>query len=120
VNTDCFQGLCTYCAQQQLEWVPGTGKACVACNMKKVRYSYLGVKKSSEIIISSKEEGVTPRLKKAKTLGIVPKAGPVSVMIGKLAEGSAEVLDAIWQQNVLLNELLVFEEQLCCLNGLIP
>jgi hypothetical protein len=48
---------------------------------------------------------VTPRLKKAKTLGVVPKAGKVLVEVGKSANGSAEILDVIWQQNLLLRNL---------------
>jgi hypothetical protein len=91
--------------------MPGTGKACMSCNAKKVRCSSLGAKPSAKISIPSGEEEATPRPKKAKTSGILPKAGKVSVEIGKSADGSAEILDVIRQQNALLNELLIFQEQ---------
>jgi hypothetical protein len=57
-----------------LEYVPGTRKVCATCNTKKVQCSYLGVKLLVEVIVSSDEEGPMLRLKKAKTLGVVPKA----------------------------------------------
>jgi hypothetical protein len=91
--------------------MPGTGKAFTVCNAKKVRCSYLGVKPLDEIIILSKEEGTTPKPQKAKMSGVVPKAGKVSVEIGKLANSSAEILKAIRQQNSLLGELLGYQQQ---------
>jgi hypothetical protein len=91
--------------------MPRTGKACMSCSAKKVRCSFLGAKPLAEIIVSSDEEGATPRPKKPKASGIIPKAGKVSVEVGKTAEGSAEILDAIRHQNALLSELLVFQEQ---------
>jgi hypothetical protein len=87
-----LQGACTYCARRGLECVPGTAKACMSCNTKKVRCSYLGAKPSAEIIVSfvsSNEEVATPRPKRPKTAGIVPKARPVSVVVGKSAKGLA-------------------------------
>jgi hypothetical protein len=90
--------------------VPGTGKACMSCSAKKVRCSLLGAK-SAEIVVSSDEEVETPRPKKPKASGIVPKAGKVSVEVGKTAEASAEILDAIRHQNALLSELLVYQQQ---------
>jgi hypothetical protein len=82
----------------------------MSCSAKKVRCSHLGAK-SAEIVVSSDEEVATPRPKKPKASGIVPKAGKVSVEVGKTAEGSAEILDAIRHQNALLSELLVFQQQ---------
>jgi hypothetical protein len=79
--------------------------------MKKVMCSYLGAKASAEIIISSDEEGAMPRPKWAKTLGLVPKAGKVTVEVGKSADSMAKLLEAIHQQNSLLRELLIFQEQ---------
>jgi hypothetical protein len=50
----------------------------MSCNTKKVRYSFLGAKRSAKIIVSSdEEEGETPRPKRAKTSGIAPRAGKV-------------------------------------------
>jgi hypothetical protein len=83
----------------------------MSCNAKKVRCSYLGAKKSVEVILSSDEEGATPRPKRPKTSGIAPRAGKVWVEVGKTAEGSAEILDEIRKQNALLRELLIFQEQ---------
>jgi hypothetical protein len=80
----------------------------MSCSTKKVRCSFLGAKPSAEIIVSSDEEGATPR---PKASGIIPKDGKVSVEVGKMAEGSAEILDAIRHQNALLSELLVFQQQ---------
>jgi hypothetical protein len=91
----------------------------MSCNAKNVWCSYLGAKPLAEIIVSSDEEVAMPRPKKAKTSGIVPKAGPVSVMVGKSADGSAEILDAIRQQNGLINELLVLQEQLALATSLL-
>jgi hypothetical protein len=91
--------------------LPGTGKACMSCSAKKVRCSFLGAKPSAELIVSSDEEGATPRPKKPKTSGIVPKAGKVSVEVSRSADGSAKILNAIRQQNSLLSELLIFQEQ---------
>jgi hypothetical protein len=82
----------------------------MSCSAKKVRCSHLGVK-SAEIVVSSDEEVATLRPKKPKASGIVPKAGKVSVAVGKTAEGAAEILDAIRHQNALLSELLVFQQQ---------
>jgi hypothetical protein len=83
----------------------------MSCSAKKVQCSFRGAKPWAEIILSSDEEVTTPRPKKPKTSGIVPKAGKVSVEVVKLAKGSAEILDAIWHQNALLSELLIFQEQ---------
>jgi hypothetical protein len=91
--------------------MPGAGKVCVNCNAKRVQCSYLGAKVLAEIIISSDEEVAMPRPKKAKTSGMVPKAGKVSVEVGRLADGSAEILNAIQQQNSLLGQLLGFQQQ---------
>jgi hypothetical protein len=91
--------------------MPGTGKACANCNTKKVGHSYWGEKQLAGIIISSEEEGAMLRPKKAKMSGLVPKAGEVSVMVGKLTDRSANILDAIWQQNSLLSELLGLQQQ---------
>jgi hypothetical protein len=79
--------------------MPGTGKACATCNTKKVWCSFLGTKPSVKVIVSSDKEVVTARPKKAKTLGIMPRAGKVLVEVGKLAEGSVEILNAIQQLN---------------------
>jgi hypothetical protein len=79
--------------------------------MKKVRCSYLGAKVSAKIIILSDKEGVTPRPKRAKTSGLVPKARKVMVEVGKSADSTAELLEAIHQQNSMLRELLIFQEQ---------
>jgi hypothetical protein len=94
-----------------MECVPGTGKVCAGCNIKKVRCSFLGAKPSVEVIVSSDEEGARLRLKGAKMAGLVPKAGKVSVMVGKPTDGSAEIRDTIRQQNSLLRELLILQEQ---------
>jgi hypothetical protein len=83
----------------------------MSCNAKKVRCSYMGTKPSAEFILSSDEEVVIPRPKKAKTSGLVLRAGKVSVEVRKSADGPAKILDAIWQQNTLLCELLIFQEQ---------
>jgi hypothetical protein len=83
----------------------------MSCSAKKVRCSHLGAKPSAEIVVSSDEEVATPRPKKPKASGIVLKAGKVSVEVGKTADGSAEILDAIRQQNSLLNNLLIYQEQ---------
>jgi hypothetical protein len=83
----------------------------MSCSAKKVRCSFLGGKPSAEIILSSDEEVATARPKKPKASGIVPKAGKVSVEVTRSADGSAEILDAIRQQNSLLNDLLIFQEQ---------
>jgi hypothetical protein len=83
----------------------------MSCSAKKVRCSHLGAKPSAEIVVSSDEEVTTPRPKKPKASGIVPKAGKVLVEVGKMADGSAEILDAIRQQNSLLNDLLIYQEQ---------
>jgi hypothetical protein len=91
--------------------VPGTGKACMSCSAKKVRCSHLGAKPSAEIVVSSDEEVAMPRPKKPKASGILPKAGKVSVEVGSTADGSAEILDAIRQQNSLLNDLLIYQQQ---------
>jgi hypothetical protein len=80
-------------------------------NAKKVRCSYLGAKSSAEMIISSDDEGVMPRLKKAKASGLVPKAGKVTVEVKKPTDGMAELLDAIQHQNTLLGELLLYQKQ---------
>jgi hypothetical protein len=95
---------------------PGTGKVCANCNTKKVWCSYLGAKPSAEIIILSKEECAMLKPKKARTSGVVPKAGQVSVEIGKSTEGSGEILEAIWQQNSLLGELLGYQQQMVIAN----
>jgi hypothetical protein len=89
--------------------MPGTGKAFMSCSAKKVRCSFLGAKPSAEVIVSS-DEGATPRQKKAKTLGLVPKAGLVTVEVKK-PEWTVELLDAIREQNSLLRDLLIFQEQ---------
>jgi hypothetical protein len=83
----------------------------MSCSAKKVRCSHLGAKPSAEIIVSSDEEVVTPRPKKPKASGIVPKAGKVEVEVGTTTDGSAEILDAIRQQNSLLNDLLIYQQQ---------
>jgi hypothetical protein len=83
----------------------------MSCNAKKVRCSNSGAKQSAEIIVSSDEEVATPRPKKPKTSGIAPRAGKVWVEVGKTAEGSADILAEIRQQNELLRELLLFQEQ---------
>jgi hypothetical protein len=83
----------------------------MSCSAKKVRCSFLGGKPSAEIILLSDEEVATPRPKKPKASGIVPKAGKVSVEVTRSADGSAEILDAIRQQNSLLSNLLIFQEQ---------
>jgi hypothetical protein len=83
----------------------------MSCSAKKVRCSHLGVKPLAEIVVSSDEEVATPRPKKPKASGMVPKAGKVSVKVGNVAEGTAEVLEAIRQQNSLLSDLLVYQEQ---------
>jgi hypothetical protein len=57
---------------------------------------------------------VTPKAKKVKTSGIVPKARPVSVMVGT----SAEIIDAIQEQDALLNELLIFQEKMALATSL--
>ena len=82
----------------------------MSCSAKKVRCSHLGAK-SAEIVVSSDEEVATPRPKKPKASGIVPKAGKVSVEVRSTADGSAEILDAIRQQNSLLNDLLIYQQQ---------
>jgi hypothetical protein len=82
----------------------------MSCNAKKVRCSFLGVKPSAEIILSS-DEGATPRPKRAKMSGLVPKAGPVTVEVKKPTEGTVELLDAIREQNALLRDLLIYQEQ---------
>jgi hypothetical protein len=82
----------------------------MSCSAKKVRCSHLGAKQSAEIVVSSDEEVVTPRPKKPKVSGIVPKAGKVSVEVGS-TDGLAEILDAIRQQNSLLNDLLIYQQQ---------
>jgi hypothetical protein len=83
----------------------------MSCSAKKVRCSFLGGKPSAEVNLSSDEEVTTPRPKKPKASGIVPKAGKVSVEVARSADGSAKILDAIRQQNLLLNDLLIFQEQ---------
>jgi hypothetical protein len=50
----------------------------------------------------SEEEAATLKLKRAKRLGMVLKAGQVSVEIGKSTKGLAKILEAIQQQNSLL------------------
>jgi hypothetical protein len=42
---------------------------------------------------------------------IAPRAGKVWVEVGKLAEGTAKILEEIQKQNALLRELLIFQEQ---------
>jgi hypothetical protein len=82
----------------------------MSCSAKKVQCSFLGAKPSAEVIISS-DERLTPRPKKAKTSGLGPKAGPVTVEVKKPAEGMVELLDAIREQNALLRDLLIYQEQ---------
>jgi hypothetical protein len=91
--------------------MPRTGKVCATCNTKKVQCSYLGAKPSAKVIILSNEEDARPRPKKAKMSGLVPKARKVSAQVGELADRSVEILDAIWHQNALLGELLLYQEQ---------
>jgi hypothetical protein len=83
----------------------------MSCSAKKVRCSHLGAKPLAEIVVSSDEEVATPRPKKPKASGILQKAGKVSVEVGSTADGSAEILDAIRQQNSLLNDLLIYQQQ---------
>jgi hypothetical protein len=73
----------------------------------------------AEIILLSDEEVATPRPKKPKSSGIVPKAGKVSVEVMRSVDPLAEILDAIRQQNSLLNDLLVFQEQSAIATGLL-
>jgi hypothetical protein len=68
------------------------------------------VKPSAEIIILSKEEGTMLKPKKARVSGVMLKAGQVLVEIGKLTDRSAEILEAIWQQNSLLGKLLGYQQ----------
>jgi hypothetical protein len=89
----------------------------MSCSTKKVRCSFLGAKPSAEVIVSS-DDGVTPRPKKAKTSGLVPKAWPVTVEVKKPAEGTVELLDTIREQNTLLRDLLIYQEQLALANAL--
>jgi hypothetical protein len=83
----------------------------MSCNSKKVRCSFLGEKPSAAEVIASSDEGATPRPKKAKTSGLVLKAGPVTVEVKKPAEGTVELLNAIREQNALLRDLLIYQEQ---------
>src|SRR3979490_2325174 len=87
--------------------VPEVGAACTQCKFRKVRCSLsLGRKRGSEWILDSGEEETgsndQPKVKRPKTTGVRPRAGPVSVQV---PERTSLVLDqlmaTIMAQNVL-------------------
>src|SRR3979490_1425523 len=87
--------------------MPEVGAACMQCKFCKVRCSLsLGRKRGSEWILDSDEEETgsndQPKVKRPKTIGVRPRAGPVSVQV---PERTSSVLDrltaAIMAQNVL-------------------
>src|SRR3979490_2228488 len=90
--------------------VPEVGTACTQCKFRKVRCSLsLGRKRGSEWILDSGEEETgsndQPKVKRPKTIGVRPRAGPVSVQV---PERTSLVLDrlaaGITAQNILQGE----------------
>ena len=75
--------------------MPEVGAACMQCKFRKVRCSLsLGRKRGSEWILDSGEEETgsndQPKVKRPKTTGLRPSAGPVSVQV---PERTSSVLD---------------------------
>jgi hypothetical protein len=89
------------------------GWACRTCNGRKVRCSFLSKrKKSVEIIIDSADEVTTPRPKKAKTSGLLPVSGLVSVEVRSSCFRMTNVLDALRQQNDCLWQIIEMQRAL--------
>src|SRR3979490_229816 len=87
--------------------VPEVGAACTQCKFRKVRCSLsLGRKRGSEWILDSDEEETgandQPKGKRAKTTGVRPSAGPVTIQVPERTSSVLEQLTAaIMAQNAL-------------------